>query len=72
MLAFVGLLADYLIRYFQDKPFSTTSLRLKLFLGSISFAVLLILGRCAYRVAERKFAPHSASSFAMLLYADAR
>ncbi|KAJ3574258.1 hypothetical protein NPX13_g4422 [Xylaria arbuscula] len=57
MLVFVGLVADYLIRYFQDKPFRTTSLRLKLFLGSISFAILLILGRCAYRVAEREFWP---------------
>ncbi|KAK5627545.1 hypothetical protein RRF57_003260 [Xylaria bambusicola] len=52
MLTFVGLLADYLIRYFQDKAFANISLRLKLFLCSLSLAILLILGRCAYRVAE--------------------
>ncbi|KAI8628605.1 parasitic phase-specific protein PSP-1 [Xylariaceae sp. FL1651] len=52
MLAFCGLLADYLIRYFQGRPSGSVSSRLKLFLGSLSFAVLLILGRCAYRVAE--------------------
>ncbi|KAI0512756.1 parasitic phase-specific protein PSP-1 [Xylaria bambusicola] len=52
MLAFVGLLADYLIRYFQGKPLGSISLRLKAFLGSLSLAILLILGRCAYRVAE--------------------
>ncbi|KAI0455384.1 parasitic phase-specific protein PSP-1 [Xylaria acuta] len=52
MLAFIGLLADYLIRYFRDKPAATVSSRLKLFLGSLSVAVLLILARCAYRVAE--------------------
>ncbi|KAI0913004.1 parasitic phase-specific protein PSP-1 [Ustulina deusta] len=52
MLAFVGLLADYLIRYFHDKPFGSVNVRLRLFLGSVSLAILLILGRCAYRVAE--------------------
>ncbi len=55
MLAFVGLLADYLIRYFHDKPFGSVNVRLRLFLGSVSLAILLILGRCAYRVAEREF-----------------
>ncbi|KAI1423588.1 parasitic phase-specific protein PSP-1 [Xylaria sp. FL1777] len=52
MLAFVGLLADYLIRYFQDKPFHSVNVRLRIFLGALSVAILLILGRCAYRVAE--------------------
>ncbi|KAI3337602.1 parasitic phase-specific protein PSP-1 [Xylariaceae sp. AK1471] len=52
MLAFCGLLADYMIRYFQSQPSGSVHLRLKLFLGFLSFAVLLILGRCAYRVAE--------------------
>lgn len=55
MLAFVGLLADYLIRYFRGKPAASVSMPLKLFLGSLSVAVLLILVRCAYRVAEREF-----------------
>ncbi|KAI1348306.1 parasitic phase-specific protein PSP-1 [Xylaria sp. FL0043] len=52
MLVFVGLLADYLIRYFQDKPFDFVNIRLRIFLGALSLAILLILARCAYRVAE--------------------
>ncbi|KAI1306597.1 parasitic phase-specific protein PSP-1 [Xylaria venustula] len=52
MLLFVGLLADYLIRYFYDKPLNFVNIRLRVFLGSLSLAILLILGRCAYRVAE--------------------
>ncbi|KAI0443801.1 parasitic phase-specific protein PSP-1 [Xylaria telfairii] len=52
MLAFVGLLADYLIRYFRGKPAGSVSTPLKLFLASLSVAILLILVRCAYRVAE--------------------
>jgi hypothetical protein len=54
MLAFCGLLADYLIRYLRALPSRSVHLRLKLFLGFLSFAILLILGRCAYRVAERE------------------
>ncbi|RYC55429.1 hypothetical protein CHU98_g10778 [Xylaria longipes] len=52
LLAFVALLADYLFRYFRDKPAATVSAPFKLFLGSLSVAILLILVRCAYRVAE--------------------
>ncbi|KAI0194470.1 RTA1 like protein [Xylaria flabelliformis] len=52
LLAFVGLFADYLIRYFRTKPIASVSAKLKLFLGSLSVAILLILVRCAYRVAE--------------------
>ncbi|KAI1738412.1 parasitic phase-specific protein PSP-1 [Xylaria scruposa] len=52
LLAFVGLFADYLIRYFWTKPISSVSGRLKLFLGSLGVAIILILVRCAYRVAE--------------------
>ncbi|KAJ2986736.1 hypothetical protein NUW58_g4887 [Xylaria curta] len=52
MLAFVGLLIDYLIRYFRDRPVASVATRLKLFLASLSLAILLILARCAYRVAE--------------------
>ncbi|KAI1755546.1 parasitic phase-specific protein PSP-1 [Xylaria castorea] len=52
LLTFVALFADYMIRYFRSKPVAGVSARLKLFLGSLSLAILLILARCAYRVAE--------------------
>ncbi|KAI0199583.1 parasitic phase-specific protein PSP-1 [Astrocystis sublimbata] len=52
LLAFVSLLADYLIRYFRSKPSAGVSKPLKTFLTFLSIAIALILVRCAYRVAE--------------------
>ncbi|CAJ2506860.1 Uu.00g080460.m01.CDS01 [Anthostomella pinea] len=56
---FCSLLAEYLIRYFKTKKppggssgSGSVGTRLKLFLCFLGFAVLLILARCAYRVAE--------------------
>ncbi|KAI1456747.1 RTA1-domain-containing protein [Annulohypoxylon moriforme] len=52
MVVFCGLLADYMIRYFKSTKRVVTSTRLKLFLIFLTAAVLLILARCGYRVAE--------------------
>ncbi|KAI0834447.1 RTA1-domain-containing protein [Hypoxylon sp. FL0890] len=50
MVVFCTLLADYMIRY--SKRRTITSTRLKIFLIFLSIAILLILTRCGYRVAE--------------------
>ncbi|KAI0103096.1 RTA1-domain-containing protein [Hypoxylon sp. NC0597] len=50
MVVFCSLLADYMIRY--SKRRTITSTRLKIFLAFLSIAILLILARCGYRVAE--------------------
>ncbi|KAI1206553.1 RTA1-domain-containing protein [Annulohypoxylon truncatum] len=52
MVVFCGLLADYMIRYSKRITRGITSTRLKLFLIFLTAAVLLILARCGYRVAE--------------------
>ncbi|KAI0892863.1 RTA1-domain-containing protein [Annulohypoxylon nitens] len=52
MVVFCGLLADYMIRYSKSTRRATTSIRLKLFLVFLTAAILLILARCGYRVAE--------------------
>ncbi|KAH9883903.1 RTA1-domain-containing protein [Xylariomycetidae sp. FL2044] len=51
MVTFCALLAEYLIRYFKSTP-TKASPRLRIFLASLSLAIVLILARCAYRVAE--------------------
>jgi len=54
VLAFVVLLGDYLARYFKGKPLKSIDRRLRIFFTFLSLAIILILGRCAYRVAERE------------------
>jgi amino acid permease len=55
MLAFVVLLGDYLARYFKGRSLESIDRRLRIFLAFLSLAIILILGRCAYRVAEREY-----------------
>ncbi|KAI1773680.1 RTA1-domain-containing protein [Hypoxylon cercidicola] len=52
MVLFCGLIADYMIRYSKAGGRAPASLRLKLFITFLVLAILLILARCAYRVAE--------------------
>lgn len=52
MVVFCGLIADYIIRYSKAGGNALTSPRLRLFITFLSIAILLILTRCAYRVAE--------------------
>lgn len=59
MCAFCGFFADYLLRYFRSSLHRSGAsmsaifgLRLKLFFGFMVTAVVLILARCAYRLAE--------------------
>jgi hypothetical protein len=57
MLVFCFFFADYLIRYFRsgrwkNRAHDGSSTRLKLFFGFMVLAILLILARCAYRLAE--------------------
>ncbi|KAI0019017.1 RTA1 like protein-domain-containing protein [Xylariomycetidae sp. FL0641] len=52
MLCFCGLFIDYMIRYFRIRSCHTIDARLIIFLAFLSSAILLILARCAYRVAE--------------------
>ena len=54
MVIFCGLFADYLIRYARspDGRAVLAATRVRLFFGFMAAAVLLILARCAYRLAE--------------------
>lgn len=52
MVVFSGLFGDYLFRLTRSAPTGTFNLRVKLFFGFMAAAFLLILVRCAYRVAE--------------------
>jgi hypothetical protein len=52
MTIFCVIFGEYLFRYFRAHSDRPASLRLRLFLGFLCSAVLLILARCAYRVAE--------------------
>ncbi|KAI0156651.1 RTA1 like protein-domain-containing protein [Hypoxylon sp. FL1284] len=52
LVIFCGLMADYIIRYARSGGKALASFRLKLFVTFLGVAVLLILARCAYRVAE--------------------
>jgi phosphatidylglycerophosphate synthase len=54
---FCSFFADYLIRYFRSEIYRSGSgakmdRRSKLFFGFLALAILLILARCAYRLAE--------------------
>jgi hypothetical protein len=52
MIVFVLLGADYLIRYHRSPNHQTMDHRCRLFLGFLSVSILLILGRCIYRIDE--------------------
>ncbi|KAF7552550.1 hypothetical protein G7Z17_g4242 [Cylindrodendrum hubeiense] len=52
LFVFCVLMTDYLIRYFRSKPTNALSSRMRLFFGFLAAAVLMILGRCAYRCYE--------------------
>ncbi|KAM5345855.1 hypothetical protein ACJ41O_011716 [Fusarium nematophilum] len=52
LVLFCVLLGDYLIRYFRSGKASALSNRMRIFFGSLSTAVLLILGRCIFRCYE--------------------
>lgn len=49
---FVGFFADFLIRYWRSSHAKKFGWRLKAFFSGLSTAIILILSRCAYRVAE--------------------
>ncbi|KAI5458617.1 RTA1 like protein-domain-containing protein [Mariannaea sp. PMI_226] len=49
---FCLLLGDYLVRYFRSASTSSLSFRMRVFFSFLSLAVLLILGRCAFRCYE--------------------
>ncbi|KAM0813310.1 putative Sphingoid long-chain base transporter RSB1 [Seiridium cardinale] len=57
MVVFCGFFADYLIRYFRSDIYRSSSRgqlgrRPKLFFSFLALAILLILARCSYRLAE--------------------
>ncbi|KOS18243.1 Sphingoid long-chain base transporter RSB1 [Escovopsis weberi] len=52
LVIFSALLADYLVRYFRHRPLSTLDLRMRVFFGFLSAAVVLVLLRCVYRCYE--------------------
>ena len=51
LLLFIGLSADYLIRYFRSSNVALET-RTKLFFGFMGVAIVLILVRCIYRLVE--------------------
>lgn len=54
LTAFIVVLSDYMIRYFRAHGTSSFTWRESVFLTGLSAAIILILARCAYRVAELK------------------
>lgn len=52
LVFFCIILGDYLFRYFRSASTDSLNLRMRLFFGFLSAAVLLILGRCAFRCYE--------------------
>lgn len=48
---FVVLFADYVVRYLRH-PLRPLDTRLKVFLGFLFLAIVLVLVRCAYRIEE--------------------
>ncbi|GAO13164.1 hypothetical protein UVI_02025200 [Ustilaginoidea virens] len=51
---FIAFFADYMIRYQRSGRARTFDWRLKIFFLGLSVSIVLILARCAYRVAELK------------------
>jgi len=54
IMAFVVAFADYMVRYWRTGRMSAFGWRLKAFFAGLVAAIVLILTRCAYRVAELK------------------
>lgn len=54
LTAFIGAFADYMIRYLRVHGTSSFTWRDQTFFAGLTAASLLILTRCAYRVAELK------------------
>ncbi|KAK2594937.1 Envelope glycoprotein [Conoideocrella luteorostrata] len=54
LTAFVVCFADYMIRYVRSGRARSFGWRLNTFLSGVTASILLILARCAYRVAELK------------------
>ncbi|KAJ4328326.1 hypothetical protein N0V84_001197 [Fusarium piperis] len=52
LVLFCVLLGDYLFRYFRSGSASALSTRMRIFFGFLSAAVIMILGRCAFRCYE--------------------
>lgn len=52
LVVFCCLFADYLIRYFRSGSAGSVTMRMRIFFGFLSTAIVLILGRCAYRCYE--------------------
>ncbi|KAM0556084.1 hypothetical protein ACHAPJ_006072 [Fusarium lateritium] len=52
LVLFCVLLGDYLFRYFRSGSASALSMRMRLFFGFLSAAVIMILARCAFRCYE--------------------
>lgn len=51
---FIATFSDYMFRYWRSGRMSTFGWRLKAFFAGLSVSIILILARCAYRVAELK------------------
>jgi hypothetical protein len=54
IFAFIVAFSDYMIRYWRSGRMSAFGWRLKAFFAGLSAAIILILARCVYRVAELK------------------
>jgi hypothetical protein len=54
LIVFVLLAIDYLSRFYRLPGRAKTSLRFKLYLVFLSASIVLILGRCVYRIDELK------------------
>lgn len=52
LLVFTSLALDYAIRYYRQPCRAKLNTRFKIFLGFFAAAILLILGRCMYRIDE--------------------
>lgn len=54
LVAFIAAFSDYMVRYWRAGRLSGFNWRLNTFFLGLSSSILLILARCAYRVAELK------------------
>lgn len=52
IVSFIVCFSDYMIRYLRSPKAANVGWRVKTFFAGLSVAILFILGRCAYRVAE--------------------
>lgn len=52
IMGFIVAFADYMARYLRSGKAQNFGWRVKAFFAGLSIAVMFILGRCAYRVAE--------------------